>query len=135
MKTTDNQLDTLIREALSAEDRALFDRLGEPSLTDMLTETYRGRLRWVNLYTTVISLAFFALAVVSAVQIFQAEEVAEMIKWLLGFIAGLAITLSSKVWFWLEMQRHATSREVKRVELAVAHLAADLRSRNGSPNA
>lgn len=135
MKTNDSKLDTLIRDALSAEDRELFDRLGEPSLTELMTESYRGRLRWMNVCATIVTFAFFALAVVSVVKILQAEEVAEMIRWGLGFASGLAVSLALKVWFWLDMQRHALSREIKRVELAVAHLAVELRSRNGSPGA
>ena len=50
-----------------------------------------------------------------------------MLRWggasALGF-AGLALV---KVWFWMEMQKNAIMREVKRLELQVASLAAQLR--------
>lgn len=131
MKTDGKEFDTLIREALSAEEREVFDRLGEPSLPQLMIETFRGRLRWMNVYATVMTFAFFGLAIVSAVKILQADEVAEMLRWGLGFIAGLAVTLALKVWFWLEMQRHSLTREIKRVELAVAHLAGQLRHPRG----
>ena len=134
MKTQDQELDTLIREALSAEERAVFDRLGEPSLPELMTESFRGRLRWLNVYATVVTFAFFALAVVSAVKIFQTDEVVTMLRWGLGFGLGLAVSLALKVWFWLDMQRHSLSREIKRIELAVAHLASELKS-PGAPQA
>jgi hypothetical protein len=38
--------------------------------------------------------------------------------------AGLALI---KVWFWLELQKNAIVREVKRLEVQVASLAAQLR--------
>jgi hypothetical protein len=128
MTTEGKPLDALIREALSREEAALFDRLGEPTLPDMMLETFRGRRRWLNVYISLVTFVFFGLAVLSVVRIFQAEEVAEMLRWGVGFGLGLSVSLALKVWFWLEMQRHATSREIKRVELAVAHLAAELRA-------
>jgi hypothetical protein len=33
-----------------------------------------------------------------------------------------------KVWFWMEIQKNAIVREIKRVELQVANLAAAMRS-------
>jgi hypothetical protein len=39
-------------------------------------------------------------------------------------VAGLALV---KVWFWMELQKNAIVREVKRLELQVASLAAQLR--------
>jgi hypothetical protein len=134
MKTQDHELDTLIREALSAEERAVFDRLGEPSLPELMTESFRGRLRWINVYASVMSFIFFTLAIVSAVKIFQTDEVVVILRWGLGFGLGLAVSLALKVWFWLDMQRYSLSREIKRIELAVAHLASELKS-PGAPRA
>ncbi|WP_152049246.1 DUF6768 family protein [Tautonia marina] len=131
MKTQDHELDTLIRAALSAEERTMFDRLGEPSLPELMTESFRGRRRWINVYATVVTFAFFGLAVVSAVKIFQTDEVVDILRWGLGFGLGLAVSLALKVWFWLDMQRHSLSREIKRIELAVAHLAHELNSHKG----
>lgn len=131
MKTPDKEFDTLIRDALSAEEREVFDRLGEPSLPELMTASFHGRLRWMNVYATVWSFAFFALAVVSVVKFFQTDELITMLRWGLGFGLGLGMSMMLKVWFWLNMQRHSLSREIKRVELAVAHLAGELRSRGG----
>ncbi|MEW4571028.1 DUF6768 family protein [Tautonia sp. JC769] len=132
MKTQDHELDTLIREALSAEERAVFDRLGEPTLPELMTESFRGRLRWINVYASVMSFIFFGLAIVSVVKIFQTDEVVEILRWGLGFGLGVAVSLALKVWFWLDMQRYSLSREMKRIELAVAHLASELKSHRGS---
>jgi hypothetical protein len=40
-------------------------------------------------------------------------------------VSGLALI---KVWFWMEIQKNSIVREVKRVELQLANLAASLRS-------
>ncbi|QDV38808.1 DUF6768 family protein [Tautonia plasticadhaerens] len=128
MTTDGKELDALIREALSREEAALFDRLGPPSLPDLLTETFRGRFRWINLFGGLLSFVFFGLAVSCAVMIFRTDDVPRLFRWGLGFSFSISAVLGLKLWFWMEMQRHATSREVKRVELAVAHLAAELRA-------
>ena len=38
---------------------------------------------------------------------------------------SLAAVMGMKIWHWMEMQRHALTREIKRVELQVANLAND----------
>ena len=66
----------------------------------------------------------FGLASVSAWRFVQAPELEDMLRWgaasALAF-AGLALV---KVWFWLELQKNAIVREVKRLEVQVASLAA-----------
>ena len=70
--------------------------------------------------------ALFVAGWVLASRFLQAEELAEMLRWgaasALAF-AGLALV---KVWFWLELQKNAVVREVKRLEVQVASLAAEL---------
>ena len=131
MKANGKELDTLIREALSREELEIFDRLAEPSLPDLLTEHFRGRLRWLNLYGFVLTFVFFGLAVYCAVRLFQTDELAVLLRWGVGLLACMLAVSGLKLWFWMEMQRHALTREIKRVELAVAHLAGELRSRGG----
>ena len=43
-------------------------------------------------------------------------------------IARWACSTMIKVWFWMEIQKNAIVREIKRVELQVANLAAAMRS-------
>ena len=57
----------------------------------------------------------------------HASNLEDMLRWGAGSalaFAGLALV---KVWFWMEMQKNAIMREVKRLELQVASLAAQLR--------
>lgn len=79
--TRGDDVDSLIREALRAEDVSELDALGEPGLPEIVTEVFRGRLRWIG----------------------------------------------GKIWYWMQLDRIATVREIKRVELLVARLALELR--------
>lgn len=129
MKRSSDDVDALIREALTREEAELFEQLGEPSLPEMITEVFQGRWRWLMLLSMVVSTALTVLAVYCAVRFFQAREVREMLVWAAGGFFSLMAVLGNKIWYWMEMQRHSLSREIKRLELAVVHLAGELRDR------
>jgi hypothetical protein len=123
-----NDLDQAIRQSLSAEDAALLDRLGaDQALHRQVLATFEGRQRWFNVAGWIAGVALFGVACVLAWRFVQAEELRDMLRWgaasALAF-AGIALI---KVWFWLELQKNAIVREVKRLEVQVASLAAKLR--------
>lgn len=123
-----NDLDQAIRQSLSAEDAALLDRLGaDQALHRQVLATFEGRLRWFNVAGWIAGVALFAVACVLAWRFVRAEELRDMLRWgaasALAF-AGIALI---KVWFWLELQKNAIVREVKRLEVQVASVAAQLR--------
>lgn len=123
-----NKLNRAIRESLAEEDAALFDRLGdEQALSRQVLATFTGELWWLNIVGWVVGVALFAVACLCGWQFLQAPTVASMLKW--GAAAALAVggLLVVKVWFWLELQKNAIVREVKRLELQVASLTAQLR--------
>ncbi len=123
-----NELDQAIRQSLTAEDAALLDRLGaDQALHRQVLATFEGRLRWFNAAGWIAGFVLFGVACVLAWRFVEAEELGDMLRWgaasALAF-AGLALI---KVWFWLELQKNAMVREVKRLEVQVASLAAQLR--------
>ena len=123
-----DDLDRSIRQSLSAEDTELFDRLGaDQSLRRQLLATFDGRLRWLNAAGWIGGVVLFGVACVFAGRFLAAQDLQDMLRWgaasALSF-AGLGLV---KVWFWLELQKNAIVREVKRLEVQVASLAAQLR--------
>lgn len=123
-----NDIDRAIRQSLSAEDAELLDRLGaDQSLHRQVLATFEGQLRWLNAAGWLAGFALFALALGMAWRFLQAQEVGDMLRWGAASalaVAGLALV---KVWFWMELQKNAIVREVKRLELQVASLAERLR--------
>ena len=123
-----NELDKKIREALREEDAEIFEDFGgEPSMLEMVFEVYRGRHRWLVALTTFWALVFFALAVLSAIRFFTTEDSRDMLLWAIGFIFCMAAVSMLKVWFWMELNKHAITREIKRLELQIARLAARIK--------
>jgi len=52
-----------------------------------------------------------------------------MLRWGAGFFLCTFAALNAKNRNWMQMEHLATTREIKRVELLVAHLAAELCAR------
>ena len=118
------ELDDKIREALRKEDAEVFDDWGgEPSMFTLVMDTFRGRHKWLVLLTVLWSLVFFVLAIVSAVKFFNTQDSREMMLWALGFIFCMSAVSMLKLWFWMELNKNALMREIKRVELQIARLA------------
>jgi uncharacterized protein DUF6768 len=123
-----NELDQAIRQSLSAEDAALLDRLGtDQALHQQVLATFQGRLRWFNVAGWIAGVVLFGVGCVLAWRFVQAEEPREMLRWGAGSAFAFAGIALVKIWFWLELQKNEIVREVKRLELQVASLAAQLR--------
>ena len=125
----DRDLDELIRETLQQDESEMLKRLEEPSLRTMIGDVFTGRLGWLMILTGVIIFVFFLLSVWAGVHFFRATEVVDMIRWgALMFLFWMA-TAFIKIFHWMEMERFAIVREIKRVELRVVQLSEELRTR------
>ena len=121
-----NELDKKIREALSAQDAELFEEYGgEQGLLEMVGDTFRGRRRWLAVLAIVYSIVFFILAIVTAVLFFKTDpdSTRDLIMWAMGFLFCNIAVAMLKMWYFMEMNKNAVTREVKRVELQIARLA------------
>ncbi len=122
MKKSNEEIDALIREALNREHAEAFEALGEPSIFQQALDVLRGRQRWMAATVMVVTLVLVAGAVYCAIQVFQETAVVATLRWLGGFFLCMMVILALKIWYWMEMNRLTLTREVKRLELQVAHL-------------
>ena len=53
-----------------------------------------------------------------------------MALWGAGLIVGIAMIAALKIWYFIELQRIAISHQIKRLELQIAQLAAEVRAAN-----
>lgn len=121
MKKEDN-IDQLIRDALSKEETDFYDNLDEQSLPEMMTGLFKGKLKWFAVLTTVLSLVWFIVAVYCAVQFFDTEVTRDMIVYGAGFFMSMMIVSMLKIWNWMQMDKNAILRELKRLELQISML-------------
>lgn len=119
-----DEFERKISQALRADEAADYEKLSpEIPPWEMVFDTFKGRNRWLNVLTGFWMIVFFIAAVICMVRFFSGDNVESMLRW--GFGALLLMMGSSflKLWWWLEMQKNAVIREVKRVELQLASLS------------
>jgi hypothetical protein len=114
-------LDRAIHRALSEEEREFLAGLEEPSLQELIADTFRGRLRLFTAISWLSTLLFTVLMFWSGYRMLGAEG-ADVALWqtlTIFFMLGTALT---KLWVWLEIHRKSLLRELKRIELRLVEL-------------
>jgi hypothetical protein len=116
-------LNDRLKEVLKSEDQALISELEhESGLFELLGDTFKSRMRpWV-LYMLFWSLVLTGVGVWCLVKVIYANDIDSQLNWSLGLVACLIAVAAMKVWFWLEMHKHAVVREIKRSELRLTLL-------------
>jgi hypothetical protein len=118
-------LDDAIREALSAEDAKLLEGFGaDQALYNQIFQAFQGKLGWINAVGWLGGLLFFAAFVYCAWQFTTVSETRDLLMWGGGAALAFIALAMVKLWFWMELQKNAIVREVKRLELQVARLGA-----------
>lgn len=124
-----SDLDDKIRAALRREDAEILDDFrGDPSVFEMMAETFRGRNRRIMTLTALWILVFFVLGVLAAIQFFSSQETRDMLMWAVAVIVCLSAVSMMKIMWWMDMNKNAITREVKRLELQIARLAARIKN-------
>ncbi|MCH8821939.1 MAG: hypothetical protein IH984_00370 [Planctomycetes bacterium] len=122
-----NNIDAKIKRALEATDADLADEFdGDQSMMEMVLDTFRGTQKWLTFLAIVFGIVFMAGSVFGIIQLFKAQDMHEHILWGLGVMFCFSAVSMMKIWFWMQMNRNSILREIKRVELQVARLAARL---------
>ena len=122
----EEELDQLLTESFSEEDRDLLRKLSQdPSIFEMIGDSFRGRNRWLTVYATVWIFLFLGGAIWCGLQFAAAETTStkEIVGWGIGSAFCIMVVGMLKMWFWLDMHRNAITREIKRLELAIAGLS------------
>ncbi len=120
-------LDDRIKQALRM-DEAEVERtlLEESGLLPRALGVFKGSMKGWNVFGFLLSFVFAIGMFWSGYYFFISESQPDRLFW--GFIGIVFVmgTMVTKIWFWMEMNRYSTSREIKRLELAIAQLTAKL---------
>ena len=123
-----SDFDDTLKHALT-DERDQLDELvaqSQPGLIELLLGGFRGQSIALNLMAVVPGLVFTVLAFLSIFWFFDAQTVRDQIMFATIFMTCIVIVLAMKIWFWMVMNRHATTREIKRLEIQVAELSRKL---------
>ncbi|CAN5702480.1 hypothetical protein BH11PSE1_BH11PSE1_15220 [soil metagenome] len=117
-------IDEAIRQSLSAEDvRFLEAHGGEQPLLRQVLQTLTGSFAPLNAGGWIAGFALFAVGAFCVWRFLNVTELRDLLLWGGGAMATMLGLTLIKVWFWMEMQKNAIVREVKRLELQLARLA------------
>jgi len=120
-----DNLDSRIKKELERETSEIDALLAkEGGLPDMVSAAWHGGLRrWIWI-TSIFLLPISALMVWCGYEFFTAASSDDRIFWGFSTVLSAMMQIGIKQWQWMEMSRASTMREIKRLELAVAALAA-----------
>lgn len=119
-----SELDRQIEEALDAEDRALYEELGEQGLFGQFVSAYKGKMGWVSVATTFVGFILVVVFFYAAWKFFTLDDIEARVTWgAIGWYTAIMVAFM-KVWFWMRMESNRVLREIKRIELQLARLQA-----------
>lgn len=126
MKTNMEDIDKLIKDTLTEEEAKFYDDLEEQNLLQMISGIFSGKNSWIVYMMSIVQVVFFGLFIYCAVQFFETEDTNELIKW--GVFGTISLIGSSmlKLFSWIQMDKKAIIREIKRLELQVSSLSAKI---------
>lgn len=126
MKTNMEDIDKLIKETLTQEEAKFYEELDEQNVFEMAFGLFKGRNRWIMYVMNFMTLIFFVLFVYCTVQFFQTDNTNQLIKWGIGGLVFIVAVSILKVFAWMQMDKNALLREIKRLELQISSLAAKI---------
>ncbi|WP_430409615.1 DUF6768 family protein [Kordia sp.] len=125
MKNIEN-IDILIKETLTAEEAKFYDELDEQGLLGSIGSIFKGKLGWLAVIMNIVNLGVFGFMIYCLIQFFNVTETNELIKWGLGIVISAMFMSMIKVYAWMQMDKRAILREMKRLELQVSSLSSKI---------
>jgi hypothetical protein len=123
METVMN-IDEKIRHELQGRGSPVDQLSDESRLFPMLFRVFTGGLaRWAG-FAMALTLICFGLTVWCGYSFFTAASPDDRVFWGISALAAFHALSMFKLWFFMEMNRHSVTREVKRLEVAVAKMQA-----------
>jgi hypothetical protein len=124
-----SDIDRKILEAIKAEtDVTMKDYERELGFFGLMAESFKGRFGFLVIGAMLMQVVLAAGFIYCAVRLYGTVDPASKLDWLApGFAAFIAFGLL-RIWWFMEINRLAITREIKRVELQLAAVASALRS-------
>ena len=116
-------IDTMIDEALDAEERELLRTLDEPGFFAQAVGIFGGPAGWASAVMMAAQLVLFVAGVWAAWNFFEAGDPVSQLRWGLPAAVLLILATMLKMALIPRMETNRLMRELKRVELQIAAAA------------
>lgn len=118
-------IDEKIKHDLQSESPD-FDEIAKDKegLFDLVFGSFKGSMgRWV-IFVNIFTLIATGVMLWTGYHFFTSSEIQDQVFWGVCMILAVFAQVALKQWLFMEMNRSSLMREIKRVEVAVARLAA-----------
>ncbi len=132
------EIDEKIREALRAyvrDEEEVGDDDPSDSIQELILASFRGRRRQATLFAIMKMTGSMLLATYGGIMLLLVESTRAMVFHGALFVLGVVALLMWWNWYWMLVNRHAETREIKRLELRIAELAREIRGLLSRPTA
>lgn len=120
MKDNTEEIDRLIKNALTEEEAKFYDELDEQNILGMVGGLFKGKLKWILILMNLVTIVAFIGFIYCVVQFVDTDITNDLIKWgVLGMILLMMISML-KLFVWLQMDKNALLREIKRLEIQIS---------------
>ncbi|WP_191859812.1 DUF6768 family protein [Hanstruepera ponticola] len=126
MKNNMEDIDKLIKDTLTQEEAKFYDELEEQNVLGMIFGLFKGKNKWLLVMMNIVTVVFFVLFIYCLVQFFKMEDTRDMLAWGLGAVLFMLGVSMLKVFAWMQMDKNAIMRELKRLELQISSLSGKL---------
>ena len=123
MKNEMEEIDQLIKDTLNQEEAKFYDALEEQNVFEMVFGLFKGKNAWLNILLNIMIVVFFGAFIYCGIQFFSSETVEGLIKWGFGSLSFLLCISMLKIFAWMQMDKSAILREMKRLELQIMSLS------------
>jgi Family of unknown function (DUF6768) len=126
MKTNMEDIDQLIKDTLTQEEAKFYNELDEQNVFQMMEGLFKGKNSWILILMNIVLIIVFGLFIYCAIQFFNTDVTNELIKWAVLGMFCMMIVGMLKLFAWMQMDKNALLREMKRLELQVSSLASKM---------
>ncbi|WP_299254631.1 DUF6768 family protein [uncultured Aquimarina sp.] len=123
MKNKMEDIDQLIKETLTNEEAKFYDDLDEQNLLEMVGGLFKTKNSWMIIIMFIVNLVVFGLFIYCLIQFLNTDDTNELIKWSAAGFFCVMITAMLKLFSWMQMDKNALLREIKRLELQISSLS------------
>jgi hypothetical protein len=119
-----NNIDQQIKQALNEEFNELIaeNEAIEANPFKQMGAGFKGKMKWIYIQVMFFSVVFFCTAIYAIYQFYYEQDIKSLIGWGVTIIVFIVLSQLAKIWYWSELGRNRVIREVKLLELQVAHL-------------
>jgi hypothetical protein len=123
MKNNMEEIDKLIKETLTQEEAIFYDNLEEEGLFSSIRGLFKGKLKWVIYMMIFVNFIILGCFIYSVMQFLEAQEIKEIIKWASASFMCVLMMSMLKLFSWMQMNKNALLREIKRLELLISSIS------------